>query len=106
MNYQKYIKENITREEITHRGGGVEISLDAFGIEGGLMSAYQNYLGGSMLGSIQGNMNGPYTHDDVQELQEELKKYFFKASGGEYEDYEGGDTVTFEDRQSRPGSAY
>ena len=46
------LKENITRELYTSRGGGVEIDLTAYGYEGEKMSAYQNYLGGGMLGGI------------------------------------------------------
>ena len=46
------IEEYITREEISHRGGGVELDLTAFGYEDEFLSAYQNYLGGGMLGSV------------------------------------------------------
>ncbi|MCP3699494.1 MAG: hypothetical protein GY920_13220, partial [Aliivibrio sp.] len=45
-------KFEILRESISPRGGGVEISLDNFGYPGEKMTAYQNYLGGGMLGSI------------------------------------------------------
>lgn len=44
-----------TRQQISRRGGGVEIDLSTLGFEGHRMSAYQNYLGGGMLGSIQCN---------------------------------------------------
>ena len=46
------IAENITREEYSHRGGGCELDLTAFGYEDEFLSAHQNYLGGGMLGSI------------------------------------------------------
>lgn len=46
------IQENITREEISYRGGGVEIELTEYGYEYEYLSAYQNYLGGGMLGGI------------------------------------------------------
>ena len=46
------IAENITREDFSYRGGGVELGLTAFGYEDEFLSAYQNYLGGGMLGSI------------------------------------------------------
>ena len=46
------IAENITREDFSHRGGGVELDLTAFGYEDEFLSAYQNYLGGGMLGSV------------------------------------------------------
>jgi hypothetical protein len=46
------ISENITREKFSERGGGCELDLTEFGYEDELMSAYQNYLGGGMLGCI------------------------------------------------------
>ena len=46
------IEENITREDFSARGGGVELDLTAFGYEDEYLSAYQNYLGGGMLGGI------------------------------------------------------
>ena len=46
------IEENITREDFSRRGGGVELDLTAFGYEDEFLSAYQNYLGGGMLGGI------------------------------------------------------
>ena len=46
------IENHITREEYNHRGGGCELDLTEFGYEDEFLSAYQNYLGGGMLGSI------------------------------------------------------
>lgn len=46
------ITENITREDFSYRGGSVELELTAFGYEDEFLSAYQNYLGGGMLGSV------------------------------------------------------
>ena len=43
----------ILREQYTTRGGGVEISLTQYGYPGEKMTAYQNYLGGGVLGSVQ-----------------------------------------------------
>tara|TARA_R100000808_G_scaffold906_1_gene4321 strand:+ start:4434 stop:4730 length:297 start_codon:yes stop_codon:yes gene_type:complete len=42
----------VLRQKISHRGGGIEIDLSPFGYEGEKMSAYQNYLGGGMLGGV------------------------------------------------------
>jgi hypothetical protein len=41
-----------TRQEVSSRGGGIEIDLTTLGYPGELMSAYQNYLGGGMLGRV------------------------------------------------------
>ena len=46
------IEENITREDFSYRGGGVELDLTAFGYEDEFLSAYQNYSGGGMLGGV------------------------------------------------------
>ena len=46
------LQDNITREQLSTRGGGVELDLTAFGYEDEFLSAYQNYLGGGMLGSV------------------------------------------------------
>ena len=46
------IAANITREDFSYRGGGVELDLTAFGYEDEFLSAFQNYLGGGMLGSV------------------------------------------------------
>ena len=52
LEFEMSIQENITREEISHRGGGVELDLSDFGYKDEYLSAYQNYLGGGMLGGI------------------------------------------------------
>lgn len=45
--------EQVTlRKEISSRGGGIEVSLDTLGFKGVRMTAYQNYLGGGMLGRV------------------------------------------------------
>ena len=46
------IAENITREDFSYRGGGVELDLTVFGYEDEYLSAYQNYLGGGMRGAV------------------------------------------------------
>ena len=45
----------VLRQQVTTRGGGVEIDLTPLGFNGHKMSAYQNYLGGGVLGSVQVN---------------------------------------------------
>ncbi len=52
LEFEMSIQENITREEISHRGGGVELDLSGFGYEDEYLSAYQNYLGGGMRGAV------------------------------------------------------
>jgi len=104
------IKENVLRQELSHRGGGIEISLKAFGFRADdKMSAYQNYLGGGMLGRIQTNHNmGLRTFTSAQETKIEaisttLAWYMHSLTNHEDDEWE---SATFEENQSRPSSAY
>jgi len=50
---KKITFEEITlRLEISSRSGGIEIDLTRKGFPNQKMSAYQNYLGGGMLGKV------------------------------------------------------
>jgi hypothetical protein len=102
------LSELVLREEISSRGGGVEIDLSRFGFKGKKMSAYQNYLGGGMLGKIGVNDNIrafdlPCTDKQSEKLDKiglRLKKYFFTLQYGEFNQEQ------FESNQKRPISAY
>lgn len=106
MNIQKHI----IRQRITSRGGGVEIDLTAFGFEGEKMAAYQNYLGGGMLGAVCVNdtirTSQPFVlEEDAKKLDkigEELKRYFHGLTNpeGEWE------STTYEQNQNMPVSGY
>lgn len=109
----KITKENvidaIVREQISHRGGGVEIDLSQFGFpDGALMSAYQNYLGGGMLGAIQSNhnMRGEFTkaqEKKIEQLSDILKRYLHEQTNHEDDEWE---CATYEENQLRSVSAY
>jgi hypothetical protein len=104
--------EEITlRKQVSHRGGGVEIDLTSLGFKGHKMSAYQNYLGGGMLGSIQVNdtirsqksnvrlqLEFSNRFKELDAIGEKLMKYFHELMGGDEEEYE--------ENQSMPSSAY
>jgi len=86
------LSELVLREQVSSRGGGVEIDLARFGFKGQKMSAYQNYLGGGMLGKIGANntINAydlPCTEKQQVKLDKialRLKKYFFTLQYGEF----------------------
>lgn len=103
----KYIEKNILRKELSHRGGGMEIDLTDFGYNDEKMSAYQNYLGGGILGSIQTDSTVEIA-GDLMELSENLKEYFFflQNSDGnlDFDEWAGNDD--FENLQKRSASAY
>ena len=49
----------ILRQRLSNRGGGIEICLSKYGYPGEKMTAYQNYLGGGMLGGIANDCTIP-----------------------------------------------
>ena len=109
MPKQIELSEVVLREQISSRGGGVEIDLTRFGFKGQKMSAYQNYLGGGMLGKIAANdtirSQSFYELTDKQEAKLDkialrLKKYFFTL---QYEEF---DQEQFDSNQKRAVSAY
>lgn len=72
------ITENITREDFSYRGGGVELDLTAFGYEDELMSAYQNYLGGGIRGSVANSctIEDWQMDDKLVRIADELREYY------------------------------
>jgi len=102
------LSELVLRQELSSRGGGVEIDLSRFGFKGQKMSAYQNYLGGGMLGKIATNntinaFDLPCTEKQQAKLDKialRLKKYFFTL---QYEEF---DQEQFDSNQKRAVSAY
>lgn len=99
------------REEISSRGGGVEIDLTTLGFKGEKMSAYQNYLGGGMLGAIcENNTINAYNKEitskkqlKLEKIAEELKRYFHSLTNPGEEEWE---SVSYEQNQNLPTSAY
>ena len=101
----------IIRQKISHRGGGIEISLDTLGFEGERMAAFQNYLGGGMLGRIQTNdtirrqslSTTKKNEEKLNKIADELAKYFHSLTNHEDDEWE---SATFEQNQARPSRAY
>jgi hypothetical protein len=111
MAKQIELSEVTLREEISSRGGGIEIDLTRFGFKGQKMSAYQNYLGGGMLGCICSNntlqaFNEPLTDKQITKLDKislRLKKYFHELTNPHEQEWE---SQSFEQNQKLPSSAY
>lgn len=108
---KKITFEEITlRIEVSHRGGGVEIDLTRKGFKGHKMSAYQNYLGGGMLGAVCVNntiqaFNRPCTDRQrakLEKIGEELKRYYHNLTNPDTE-WEG---QTYELNQKMAVSSY
>ena len=102
--------ESITlRKQISSRGGGIEIDLTSLGFKGQRMTAYQNYLGGGMLGRICSDctIKGEGKLTDRQQakllqIKEQLKQYFHSLTNPDTE-WEG---MSYEQNQNMPSSGY
>ena len=92
----------VIRQKITTRGGGVEIDLSPLGFDGHKMSAYQNYLGGGMLGGVAVNdtirsqvsnvrlqLELSNRFNELDEIGERLREFYSDLAGMDLEDYEG-----------------
>jgi hypothetical protein len=104
--------EKITlRLKTSSRGGGIEIDLTSLGFKGEKMAAYQNYLGGGMLGCICVNDTIRSSNSFIElsiakkldRIGNELKEYFFILTNPDEDEWE---SVTFEQNQSLPSSGY
>jgi hypothetical protein len=103
--------ESITlRQEVSHRGGRIEIDLTTLGYDGERMVAYRNYLGGGMLGRVCAKDTIRAKHKIVElslateldEIAEQLKQYYFSLTNPE----EGWESLSFEQNQGLPISGY
>jgi len=112
MAKQIELSEVVLRQEISSRGGGIEIDLSRFGFKGQKMSAYQNYLGGGMLGRVCANdtirSQSFYELTDKQEAKLDkialrLKEYFHNLTNPEEDEWE---SQSFEQNQKLSASAY
>ena len=103
------IEENIIRLDASSRGGGIEIDVSELFGEGCKMSAYQNYLGGGLLGAVQSDINftpSEKQRADVLELAERLKRYFHDITNEEASEYDEWNDMSYEKNQSMPTTAY
>ncbi len=94
----------ILRKKISTRGGGIEVSLDTFGWSGVKMTAYQNYLGGGMLGRVCNDctISDWADNEDLSSIAEDLRKYFHSLTNPE----EGWESMSYEQNQQLSESAY
>ncbi len=98
------VSELIIRERLSSRGGGVEIDLTRKGFSGQKMTAYQNYLGGGMLGSIQNDCTNRDWESNAKlvRIAKELREYMHSQTNEEGT-WEG---ASLDSLQKRPSSAY
>lgn len=92
------------RKEISSRGGGMEIDLTTLGFKGKGMTAYQNYLGGGMLGKVTADCNvfDWRNNAELNSIAEQLKEHFFYLTNPE----EGFESQAYVVNQHMPVSGY
>lgn len=90
------MRNKVLRIQISSRGGGVEIALSGK-YKGHKMTAYQNYLGGGMLGGIANDCTIRDWRDDpvLVKKAEQLRKFFAKQMD-----------ISYDEHKDRPVSAY
>jgi len=95
----------VLRQKISTRGGGIEIDLEPYGYEGEGMTAYQNYLGGGMLGRIQNDCTIDDWNDDseLQSIAEDLSRHFHELTRHDWNEWED---ESFEQNQNKLTSVY
>lgn len=99
-------EELTIRSKVSTRGGGIEISLSPLGYpEESKMTAYQNYLGGGMLGSINNscNISNWMNVNELLQIAVQLNKYFHSLTNPEEDEWE---SMSFDDIQKQPKSGY
>jgi len=106
MGYLK-IDDRTLVSKTSFRGGGIEITLDGLKnntYDGGKMTAYQNYLGGGMLGAIGNDCNVSDWRNDkfLVEVAVQLSQHLHELTNHSDDEWE---SATFEENQLRPTSA-
>lgn len=92
----------IIRAQITSRGGGIEIDLSPR--FDGKMTAYQNYLGGGLMGRVCNSCNIPNwrDNDELVGIAKDLAKYFYELTNPDDDLV----SMSFEENQRMPVSSY
>lgn len=98
-------EKHTLRVEASNRGGGIEIDLSGFGYEDETMVAYQNYLGGGMLGKIVNacSVSGWINDPKLVDIADDLSRYFHGLTNHDDDEWED---FTFEQNQNMPISNY
>lgn len=113
MDFKKYITENILRIDYSRRGGGIEIDAQKLFpyIEDARISAYQNYLGGGLLGAVcsDNNFKSEVKKEDLKKfdkLEDILKRYFQALTNEEAEEWDEWSSTSYDNNQRLPKSAF
>lgn len=106
-NLRAKIEQAVIRESLSSRGGGIEIDLGQIykAFAGKKMTAYQNYLGGGILGCINNDctIENWRANKKLKGIAEDLSRYMHELTNHSDCEWE---SSTFEENQTRPSSAY
>jgi hypothetical protein len=98
-------EEIILRQQLSSRGGGIEVDLTSLGFPEAKMTVYQNYLGGGMLGRVCNDCTISDWRDDAKlsKIAAELRQFMHKVTNPSDDAWE---SVSYEQNQKMPVSAY
>lgn len=91
----------IIKKHLTDRGGIIVIDLTPFGFQGHTMTAYQNYLGGGMLGKVCSKSTVD-SSIPIKEIHLGLRKYLHNQTNPDLDSWE---YMSFDNNQKLPASA-
>tara|TARA_Y100001938_G_scaffold127778_1_gene180973 strand:- start:362 stop:733 length:372 start_codon:yes stop_codon:yes gene_type:complete len=95
----------ILRQRVETRGGGIEIDLSNLGFYNEKMTAFQNYLGGGVLGRIDNDCTYRNFRNDklLKDVAKHLSMYFHSLTNPHKDEWGNRD---FYDNQNLPVRAY
>ena len=113
-NYDDFITKHTLDCDFSRRGGTLKIDVSELfpNVEDAVMGAYQNYLGGGMLGAVVGaaqfdpNELSKKDQKVFIELKEAIKQYFFHVTNEEATEYDEWIGQSYEQNKNMPASAY
>jgi hypothetical protein len=103
----RHVELPVLRSQISHRGGGFEVDLMLAGWPQVRMTAYQNYLGGGLIGRIQNSCTiSDWNADaDLANIARQLRAVMHSLTNPD-PDEQPWESQTFEQVQRMPVSAY
>ena len=113
-NYRQYIEDHTLDCDYSRRGGTLKVDVSELfpNVEDAVMGAYQNYLGGGLLGAVIGAAQfdpNELSQKDQKvffELKEAIKQYFFHVTNEEATEYDERNGQSYEQNKNMPASAY
>ena len=113
LDYIEFIEGHTIECDASHRGGGIKVDVSelfpTIEPENAIMGAYQNYLGGGLLGCIVGGAQFEPKELSAKdqkvffEVKETIKKYYHNLTNNVGDQWE---EMSYEKNQNMPVSGY